>query len=150
MQPLQCQTCCVYRLKCSDAAVQLPLAAEVIADRLTNQRCSEDEIHIDLSKRMASSPLTMVKGKAHNYVDTVNIPSSLNMITDMVMLLKSSMDEMQSELTALRKEKNGGLSNFWNHINSFLNSSKQDVHGKNRTVINQNGSHTQGVTNKSV
>lgn len=73
--------------------------------------------------------LSPVQGNKHVYVHTTNVPASLNILADTVVILKSTMESMQAELVAIRADKVTGHSDSWCQLNEYLNNSKQ-----NRTI----------------
>ena len=106
--------------KCAQSVVITPpVAVDTTNSRLQEPLCDQ-EIQSDLGNWASSSP---IQGKQHNHVPPNNVPASLNMLADTVVLLKSTMESMQAELVAIRADKAAGQSDSWCQINGYLNTS---------------------------
>ena len=101
------------------------VAARSLQPEETSNLC-EDEIQHDLGNRASSLPVSSPvqhKGK-QDFTTPANIPGSMNLLADNLVLLRNEMSSMKSELKVLRQEKSTDHSDSWLKLQGAHNASK--------------------------
>ena len=105
----------------------------VVAARLNDAQqdsnLCEAEIRLDLDNRTSSSPVGSPVQQQEEFTSQVNIPKSMNLLADNLVLLRKEMADLRSEVKVIRQNKPS-------HSDSWLEL--QGVHNASLNNVNQN------------